>query len=66
MNVPEIIEDTSEKGAFKSREKTKLKEKTNGKDILHHSLDEFFGLFKKRASIITLDEERDMMIEERL
>ena len=63
--MPEIIEVIYEDGVFKPLKKIELKEKTKAKVILRHSLDEFFGLFKKSKSL-DLDEERDMMIEERL
>jgi len=62
--MPKVIEAIYEDGVFKPLEKVNLKEKTKAKVILDsNDLSQFFGIFKKKVS---LDEERDLMIRERI
>jgi len=62
--MPKVIEVVYEDGVFKPLEKVELKEKTKAKVILDNTdLSQFFGIFKKRVSV---DEERDLMIRERV
>ncbi len=61
--MPKIIEVIYENGVFKPLQKVDLKEKTKGKVIITEGLERFFGIFKKR---ILVDEERDLMMMERI
>ena len=61
--MPKIIEVIYENGVFKPLQKADLKEKTKGKVIITEGLECFFGIFKKR---ILVDEERDLMMMERI
>jgi len=61
--MPKVIEVIYENGVFKPLRKVELKEKTKGKVIITEGMERFFGIFKRRISI---DEERDSMIMERV
>ncbi|RLI75422.1 antitoxin [Archaeoglobales archaeon] len=62
--MPKVIEVIYEDGVFKPLEKVELKEKTKARVILDDAgLSQFFGIFKKKVSV---DEERDLMIKERV